>query len=564
MTDIVQIINDEIISVVKSAVESAMLSKQLPESEIPSINVEKPREQNHGDFSCNIAMVLSKPMRMSPRAIAAIIIEKIPTSGRYISKIEIAGPGFINFFINDRWLYDTVEMILKLGDDYGTLDYGKGRKVMVEYVSANPTGPLHMGNARGGALGDLIASVFIKAGYDVTKEFYVNDAGNQIEKLGLSLELRYLQQLNDEDSVEFPEDCYQGADIIDHAKNYIQSDLEDLSEKDSDYRRKKLVEYALPINIENIKTGLKRYGIEFDNWFSEMSLHESGEVDETIELIKNNGFTFESDGALWLKGEAMESEKDEVLVKSNGFKTYFAADLAYHRNKFIKRKFDRVINLLGTDHHAHAIRMKNAMPAMGIDKDKLDLVLFQLVRLMRGGETVRMSKRTGRAVSLDDLLDETGVDAARFFFNMKSSGSHLDFDLELAVQQSNENPVFYVQYAHARICSMLRILKDEGADVDSDICPVLEILTAEEEKELMRLLAAYPQEILASVRTLEPSRLTRYVMDVAGAFHSFYNSCRVKGEEKTLMEARIALVKATVLVIRNVLKVISISAPEKM
>ncbi len=403
-----------------------------------------------------------------------------------------------------------------------------------------------------------------KAGYDVTKEFYVNDAGNQIEKFALSLELRYLQELNGVDYVEFPEDCYQGDDIIDHAKSYIASERENLSNTDSDYRKKKLVEYALPINIKNIGAGLKRYGIEFDNWFSELSLHESGEVDETIQIIKDNGFTMEKDGALWLKGEALESEKDEVLVKSNGFKTYFATDLAYHRNKFIKRKFSRVINLLGTDHHAHAVRMKNAMPSMGIDKDKLDLVLFQLVRLMRGGETVRMSKRTGKAVSLDDLLNETGVDAARFFFNMKTSGSHLDFDLDLAVKQSNENPVFYVQYAHARICSMLRILEQEGIDIKSDICPPLEVLVKEEEKELMRKLAMYPQEIFISAKTLEPGRLTRYVMDVAGAFHSFYNACRVKGEEESIMKARITLVRATLTVIKNVLEVLSITAPEKM
>jgi len=564
MTDIIQKINKHIIETIGFAVKAAIDSGQLPLIKIPTVNVEKPREKNHGDFSSNIAMMLAKPARMSPRAIAEAITENIPTDGGYIEKVDIAGPGFINFFINDHWLYDTVEMILELGDDYGKLDYGKSGKVMVEYVSANPTGPLHMGNARGGALGDLIANVLNKAGYDVTKEFYVNDAGNQIEKMALSLELRYLQQLNGEDSVEFPEDCYQGADIIEHAKKYIESDMEDLSDKPSEYRKKKLVEYALPINIENIRKGLKRYGIEFDNWFSELSLHESGEVDETIQLIKDNGFALEKDGALWLKGEAMESEKDEVLVKSNGFKTYFAADLAYHRNKFITRGFDRVINLLGTDHHAHAVRMKNAMPAMGIDKEKLDLVLFQLVRLMRGGETVRMSKRTGQAVSLDDLLDETGVDAARFFFNMKASGSHLDFDLDLAVKQSNDNPVFYVQYAHARICSMLRILKQENVNVDFITCPRLDVLVKEEEKELMRKLAAYPQEILISARTLEPGRLTRYVMDVAGAFHSFYNACRVKGEEETIMKARIALVKATVTVIRNVLEVLSINAPEKM
>jgi len=564
MTDIVQKINKHIAEAVKTAVAAAISKKALPEMELPSVNVEKPRGKNHGDFSCNIAMLLAKPARMAPRTIAMAIAENIPLNDNYIEKVEIAGPGFINFFINDKWLYNTVEMIMELGDKYGELDYGKGEKVMVEYVSANPTGPLHMGNARGGALGDLIANVLDKAGYDVTKEFYVNDAGNQIEKFALSLELRYLQELNGVDSVEFPEDCYQGADIIEHAKSYIASNLEDLANKDSKYRKKKLVEYALPINIKNIGIGLKRYGIEFDNWFSELSLHESGEVDETIQLIKDNGFAIEKEGALWLKGEVLESEKDEVLVKSNGFKTYFAADLAYHRNKFIKRKFTRVINLLGTDHHAHAVRMKNAMPAMGIDKNKLDLVLFQLVRLMRGGETVRMSKRTGKAVSLNDLLDEIGVDAARFFFNMKASGSHLDFDLDLAVKQSNENPVFYVQYAHARICSMLRILEQEGIDVESDICPPLEVLVAEEEKELMRKLAMYPQEILISAKTLEPGRLTRYVMDVAGAFHSFYNACRVKGEEESLMKARITLVKATVIVIRNVLEVLSITAPEKM
>ncbi|MCK5758852.1 MAG: arginine--tRNA ligase [Clostridiales bacterium] len=564
MTDIVQKINKQIVEAVETAIAAAISINVLPEMEMPSVNVEKPREKNHGDFSCNVAMVLAKTAHMAPRTIATAIVDNIPLNDNYIEKVEIAGPGFINFFISDKWLYDTVKMIMELGDKYGELDYGKGEKVMVEYVSANPTGPLHMGNARGGALGDLIANVLDKAGYDVTKEFYVNDAGNQIEKFALSLELRYLQELNGVDSVEFPEDCYQGVDIIEHAKSYIASELEDLSNKDSDYRKKKLVEYALPVNIENIRTGLKRYGIEFDNWFSELSLHESGEIDETIQIINDNGFTMEKEGALWLKGEMLESEKDEVLIKSNGFKTYFAADLAYHRNKFIKRNFSRVINLLGTDHHAHAVRMKNAMPAMGIDKDKLDLVLFQLVRLMRGGETVRMSKRTGTAVSLNDLLDEIGVDAARFFFNMKTSGSHLDFDLDLAVKQSNENPVFYVQYAHARICSMLRILEEEGIDVKSDICPPLEVLEKKEEKELMRKLALYPQEILISARTLEPGRLTRYVMDVAGAFHSFYNACRVKGEEESIMKARITLVKATLSVIRNVLEVLSITAPEKM
>ncbi|MFO7611826.1 MAG: arginine--tRNA ligase [Clostridia bacterium] len=565
MTYIIDKIYGQLAAAVSGSIEKAVAGGLLPTGTVmPEINIEVPKERSHGDFSCNAAMGMAGSARSAPVKIAGIIAAGMDFTGTYIERVEVAGPGFLNFFANDLWLRDSVADILGMGGDYGKLNIGAGRRVMVEYVSANPTGPLHMGNARGGALGDLIANVLKKAGYEVTKEYYVNDAGNQIEKFAQSLELRYLQQINGPDSVVFPEDCYQGEDIMDHARNYIESGLEDLSDKPSEYRRKKLAAYALPTNIENIRKGLKRYGIKFDNWFSEQSLYDSGELDDTIEFLRENGHTMEKDGALWFKCGSMESEKDEVLVKSDGFTTYFASDLAYHRNKFQKRGFDRVINLLGTDHHAHAVRLKNSMPALGIDSGRLDLVLFQLVRLMRGGETVRMSKRTGRAVSLDELLDETGVDAARFFFNMKASGSHLDFDLDLAVKQSNENPVFYVQYAHARICSMLRILGQEGVDVDSEGCPSLDSLEKDEEKDLMRILALYPQEIAISARTLEPGRLTRYVIDVATAFHSFYNACRVKGEKKELMEARLALVKATLSIIKNVLGVLSISAPEKM
>ena len=564
MKDIIDVIKGQIREVLTKAVMEAIAEGLLQDVEVPEISIEKPRERTHGDFSTNIAMTGARIFKKSPREIASVLLDKVMVEGTYIESFEIAGPGFINIKLNEQWLFDALKFIFESGESFGSLDYGKGTKVMVEYVSANPTGPLHMGNARGGALGDCIASVLEKAGYDVTREYYVNDAGNQIEKFALSLELRYLQAVNGEGSVEFPEDCYQGEDIKEHVNDYIREGLEDLTGKDSEYRQKVLRDYALPKNIERIREGLERYGIEFDVWFSEQSLYDSGELRETIEKLKANSSTVEYDGALWLKGELMDSEKDEVLVKSDESTTYFASDLAYHVNKFNRRGFDRVINLLGTDHHAHALRMKNAMPALGIDKDKLELVLFQLVRLMRGGETVRMSKRTGRAVSLDDLLDETGKDAARFFFNMKTAGSHLDFDLDLAVSKSNENPVFYVQYAHARICSMLRILEADGVDVSFDDCPDLSVLTTPEEKELIRKLAEYPGEVLLAAESLEPARLTRYVIDTASAFHSFYNACRVKGEEEDLMKARIVAVRSTVSVIRNVLGLLKIDAPEKM
>ncbi|HEY8500781.1 MAG TPA: arginine--tRNA ligase, partial [Clostridia bacterium] len=413
------------------------------------------------------------------------------------------------------------------------------------------------------ALGDCIAGVLEKSGFDVTREFYINDAGNQIEKFGTSLEARYLQQIYGEDSIPFPEDGYHGEDIIDHVKEYIKQYGEKLISISPDERRKALVEYALPKNLRRVKDGLSRYGIKYDVWFSESSLYH-GEIDETIDILRQRGYVLEKDGALWLNGEKAGLEKDEVLIRQNGHPTYMAADIAYHRNKFIKRGFSRVINLWGADHHGHVKRMKAAMEAIGIPGDKLQIVIFQLVRLYRGGEIERMSKRTGRAVSLDDLLDEVGVDAARFFFNMKTAGSHLDFDLDLAVEQSNNNPVFYVQYAHARICSILRKLTEEGIKRRAVEDIKINLLTQPEELALMKRLAELPEEVAASAETLEPSRLTRYVIDVASDFHSFYNACRVKGEDEDLLQARLLLVDSTRIVIKNVLSIIGISAPEKM
>lgn len=564
MVNIVENIRKQIDDAVRNSVSKAVEAGELPEFEIEEVTVEIPKEKSHGDFSTNIAMQTARMAKKAPRQIAEIIVKNMDLEGTYIEKVEIAGPGFINFYLNNNWLYDSLKDIQRLREEYGRIDVGGGQKVMVEFVSANPTGLLHMGNARGGALGDCIASVLERAGYDVTREFYVNDAGNQIEKFGISLEARYLQLLKGGDAVEFPEDGYHGEDIIEHMKNYIEEHGDKLLDVDSSERRKALVEYALPKNVERIKKALEEYGVTFDVWFSEQSLYDSGEIEETLEYLKEKGYTREEDGALWFKATLFGAEKDEVIVRNNGVPTYFLADIAYHRNKFLKRNYDRVINLWGADHHGHVFRMKCGVEAFGIDPDKLDIVIFQLVRLYRNGEIARMSKRTGKSISLTDLLEEVGRDAARFFFNTKASGNHLDFDLDLAVKQSNENPVYYVQYAHARICSMLKVLESEGIKVP-DVDEVnVSLLDKEEEIELLKKLAQYPEEIRLTAETLEPSRLTRYVYDVAAAFHSFYNACRVKGEEEEIMNARLILVDSTKIVIRNVLELLSINAPDKM
>ncbi|HZK28289.1 MAG TPA: arginine--tRNA ligase [Thermoclostridium sp.] len=563
MYSIYEKINQQIEMVVKNAMDVAEKNEQLVEIELPEIMIEKPREATFGDFSTNIAMQIVKQVKKAPRQIAEIIVQNINTEGTFINKVDVAGPGFINFYLDNEWLYETLNLIDERKEHYGEVNIGKGSKVMVEFVSANPTGPLHMGNARGGALGDCIASVLEKSGHEVTREFYVNDAGNQMERFGASLEARYLQQLNGENSVEFPEDGYQGADIIEHAKAYIIEYGSVLLEKSSEERRKALIDYALPKNLKQIHSALARYGIHYDCWFKESTLY-ANEIDETMNILKERGYLVEKEGAIWLDGEKGGLEKDEVLIRQNGFPTYMAADIAYHRNKFIKRGFDIVINLWGADHHGHVARMKTAMEAIGVSKDRLHIVLFQLVNLYQNGEIKRMGKRSGRAISLEDLLDEVGVDAARFFFNMKTSGSHLDFDMDLAVEQSNNNPVFYVQYAHARICNIIKRLKEENIErIPSDKIN-LTLLTQSEELNLIKRLAEYPEEIILSAQTFEPSRLTHYVMNVAADFHSFYNACRVRGEQEDLLQARLFLVYCTKIVIKNVLDLLSIDAPERM
>jgi arginyl-tRNA synthetase len=564
MTNLIEKISLDIRNVIENSISKAVSSGEIPPVELPEITVEIPREKEHGDFSTNIAMQIVKQVRKAPKIIADIIIKNLDLTDTYIKKVECAGAGFINFYLNDNWLYDTLKAVQHEGDQYGRINIGKGQKVMVEFVSANPTGPLHMGNARGGALGDCIASVLEAPGYNVTREFYINDAGNQIEKFGLSLEARYIQLLKGDDAIEFPEDGYHGDDIIEHMKNYIDEYGDKLLEADSSERCHVLAEYALERNLKRIKKDLSDYGINFDVWFSEHSLYDSGELKDTLDLLKSRGLTYENEGAIWFKASEYGCEKDEVIVRNNGLPTYYASDIAYHRNKFEKRKFDRVIDLLGADHHGHVARMKSAVEAVGINPDKLEVVLFQLVRLLRNGEVARMSKRTGKAISLADLLEEVGRDAARFTFNTKASGNHLDFDLDLVVKKSNENPVYYVQYAHARICSMLKLLSDEGIQIPDVNSIAFSLLDKKEEIDLMKKLAEYPEEIRLSAQSLEPSRLTRYVQEVAALFHSFYNSCRVKGEEENLMKARIVLADSTRIVISNVLGILSISAPERM
>lgn len=562
MENIVQKAKEEIKDVVLKALNEAKKEGVLNFESIQNVEVEEPKEKQHGDLATNFAMVMAREAKMAPRKIAEIIASKMNTSGTFIEKVEVAGPGFINFFLNQNFLIETLKLIHKRGKDYGRVNLGNGKKVQVEFVSANPTGPMHMGNARGGAIGDVLASILDYAGYNVSREFYINDAGNQIEKFGYSLEARYLQLLGIDAQV--PEGGYHGEDVIDRAREFLEIYGDKYKDVPSEERRKALVEYALKKNIEKMKEDLALYGIEYDVWFSEQSLYDSGEVYKVIEELTEKGYTYEKDGALWFKMTLFGAEKDDVLVRSNGVPTYLASDIAYHKNKFVTRGFDWVINVWGADHHGHVAPMKGAMKALGIDPSRLDVVLMQLVKLIEGGQVVRMSKRTGKMITLRDLIEEVGKDAARFFFNMRSPDSPIEFDLDLAKQQTNENPVFYVQYAHARICSIIRQLEEMGVKIENIEDVDLGLLKEEEEVDLIKKLAYFPEEITIAAKTLAPHRITRYVIDVASLFHSFYNSHRVKGAEENLMKARFALILAVKTVLKNALDILKVTAPERM
>lgn len=555
----IQLVKEEI----KNIIEKAMAAQGL-DGFGAEIELEKPKDAGHGDFASNIAMRLAKPAKAAPRVIADRLIGAFCLDGSPVERAESAGPGFINFTLKPDWFYSVLELIQKEGADYGRVEIGQGKKVMVEFVSANPTGPMHVGNARGGAIGDVLASVLDFAGYDVTREFYINDAGNQIEKFGMSLEARYLQLLLGEDSVKFPEDGYHGEDITQLMREYIELYGDRELSKDSKERRQALAAFGLEKNIAGIQKTMEQFGVTYDVWFRESELYRTGEVQKTIDQLCATGKAYEKDGATWFGATAFGAEKDEVLVRSNGIPTYFAADIAYHQNKFKTRGFDTVIDVWGADHHGHTARMKGAMDILGIDPDRLQFVLMQLVRLMRDGEVYKVSKRTGKAVTLNELLEDIGSDAARFFFNLRQPSSHFDFDLDLAVSQTNENPVYYVQYAYARCCSILRMLEAEGIRVPEYSQVDCSLLNTPQEMALLERLSAFPQEITEAALLYEPSKITRYTIELASVFHSFYNANRVKGEEEGLMNARLLLIDCVKTTLQNALGVLGVTALERM
>ena len=562
MSVIVDIAKEQIKDIILNAAKTAMDKGQLENSEFADFTIEIPANREHGDYAVNAAMVNARAFKKAPRMIAEILTENFKLNNTYIKSFEIAGPGFINLFLKDNYYADIISDVLAKKENYGKSDYGKGKKVLVEFVSANPTGPMHIGNARGGALGDCLAAVLEAAGYYTEREFYINDAGNQINKFGLSLDLRYLQLYKE--GIEMPEDSYHGEDIINHAKAFAEIHGDSFVEKTESERRKALVDFALPKNIEGLKNDLGKYRITYNTWFKESTLHESGETARIIELLKESGYTYETEGALWFKATEFGCDKDFVLVRANGVPTYVVPDIAYHYNKLVTRGFDKAIDVLGADHHGYVPRLKAALTALGVDANKLDAVLMQMVRLVRDGEVIKASKRSGKAITLVTLLDEVPIDAARFFFNLREPNSHFDFDLDLAVNESNSNPVYYVQYAYARICSIIRNLEAEGISLRDCTQDELLKLTAPEEKELVLHIAGLTNEIIASSKAYDPAKITHYVEDLATKFHKFYAACRVKGEDEGLMMARLNLCKATAVVIKNVLDLLKIGAPKKM
>lgn len=544
------------------AMGRAMSAGELPLEPTPNFTIETPADRTHGDLASNAAMVSARAFKKAPRAIAEIIVKYIELEGTNLDRCEIAGPGFINFFYGKQFYTSVIREIEKKAADYGKSDFGQGKRVIVEFVSANPTGPMHIGNARGGALGDSLASVLSAAGYDVSREFYVNDAGNQIEKFATSLEIRYLQLYKD--GIELPEDAYHGQDIIDHAKNFAEINGDKYVNAESSERRKALVDFALPKNIQGLENDLLKYRIKYDRWFRESTLHQNGAVKNIVELLKEKGHTYEQDGAVWFKATEFGADKDFVLVRSNGIPTYVVPDIAYHYDKLVTRGFDKAIDVLGADHHGYVPRLKAALTALGVDASRLDAVLMQMVRLVRNGEIVKASKRSGKAITLVTLLEEVPIDAARFFFNLREPNSHFDFDLDLAIEQSSQNPVYYVQYAHARICNIIKGLAENGITQRACTDEELALLTAPEEIELINKLASLTGEIVTAAKTYDPARVTHYVYETATLFHKFYNACRVKGEDESLMQARLALCTATKTVIENVLTMFKITAPESM
>ena len=553
----------QIDALVRSAYAAAADKGLLPPGAELKGATEIPKDPGHGDYACSYAMSAAKAMRMAPRKIAETLASEIDFGGSWFESVEVAGAGFLNFRLGDAWYAQVLKTVEAEGGNYGSVDEGRGKKVMVEFVSANPTGTMTIGNARGGVLGDAMASILEKAGWQVWREFYVNDAGNQVELFARSVEARYIQLLKGEDACEFPEDGYHGEDIKEIARLFREQFGDEWLDRSPEERQRKMQTFGIEYNIAKMKRDLERYGIVYDLWFRESSLHESGYVKETVDLLEKQGYTYEKDGALWFKLTDLGAEKDEVLRRSNGFYTYFAVDMAYHRNKFIERGFDSVINVWGADHHGHAIRFAKSLPALGIEPDRLHFLLMQLVNLMRDGQAVRISKRTGRAIALADLLDEIPRDAVRFFFNAKPD-THLDFDMDLAIRSDSENPVYYVQYAHARICSLVAALAAEGHPVPRAAEADFSLLTDETEKALIKQLSLLPEEVRLAALNYDPSRINRYLIELAGRFHRFYTACRIKGAPAGVLEARLKLADSVRAVLALALGIIGVSAPEKM
>ena len=569
---------DEARALLTQAAQAAMEAGELPQTDLPDFIVEIPGDVKNGDVASNLAMAGARVFKKAPRQIADAILAHLPSLENSIfSKVEVAGPGFINLFLAPGW-FSSVVYGATLNEQYGRTDFGEGKKINVEFVSANPTGPMHLGNARGGALGDCLAAVMDWAGYDVTREFYVNDAGNQIQKFGKSLSARYLQHFKGEEAVPFPEDGYQGEDIKVLASEFAAIEGDKYVDADEETRKQALINYGLPKNIAGLERDLAKYRITYDVWFRESTLHDSGAVQAVIDKLLATGACYRAeDGAIMYKSAQFSEKygaankrkdedeaKDEVLVRANGIPTYFAADIAYHYNKLAVRGFDKAIDIWGADHHGHVARMKGAMDAIGLDGSKLDVVLMQMVNLMRDGQPVRMSKRTGNAITLTDLLEEVPIDSARFLFNMHDAGSGIDFDLDQAVKTDNDNPVYYVQYAHARICSILKKLASEGVPFAGADQVDPSLLTDPTEMDLVRMLAAFPQEIVLAAEKYDPSRLNRFVIDLASAFHRFYGNCRIQGADPAVQQARLALCTGVKQTICNVLTMFKINVPEKM
>lgn len=585
----------EIREIIISALGQLVAEGKIPAEPLPSFQITIPQDSAHGDFSANAALVSAKTLKTNPRALATMISETAVLAGTSFDKIEVAGPGFLNFFLGGKWFSEVVKSTISLGKDYGKTDLGAGKRVLVEFVSANPTGPMHIGNARGGAIGDCLASLLEAAGYKADREFYINDAGNQVAKFGKSLDLRYMQICSEQgrklmeelpdneeycqkiyditvtdteekpadknDTFYMPDDVYLGVDIIEHTKNFFDNHggdrLVSLSEEE---RRAELVGFALPINEKRLETDLLKYRIKYDNWFKESSLHNSGAVADVIEHLKKGGHTYEKDGALWLRATDFGGDQDFVLVRSNGFPTYIVPDIAYHYNKLVIRNYDRAIDVLGADHHGYVKRMRICLQAMGIDEKRLDAVICQMVMLVRDGKQVKLSKRSGKAITLATLLDEVPIDEARFFFNLRDANTHLDFDLDLAIEESSKNPVFYVQYAHARLCRVIEKQAESGAKYSGGAVGY----TEPSEFALISKIAEFPELINEAAEEYSPFKLTKYVYEFAQVLHKFYDSCDIKDAEESVKLSRLALCEASRTVIKNVLDLLKVDAPEKM